>query len=145
VAEVRRLGGADLSAWLSLRVLLYQDETASVLEDEMRAVLSDPDQAAFGVFEGETMVGFVEVARRDWGEGCETQPVAWIEGILVLSDMRRHGLGGELVESAAQWARDKGFRELGSDAEANNLASIASHGAWGFEETQRLVIFRREL
>lgn len=145
MADVRRLGVDDLAAWLQLRVLLYPDETASVLEDEMRAVLGDPDQAAFGVFDGATMVGFVEVGRRDWGEGCATSPVAWIESILVLSEMRRRGLGGQLIESAADWARDKGYSELGSDAETRNLASIASHGAWGFEETLRLVTFRRTL
>ncbi len=145
MAEVRRLRPDDRAAWLSLRVLLNPDDTASMLEEEMAFVLADPEQAAFGAFEGGIMVGFVEVGTRDWGEGCETAPLAWIESILVLSGMRRRGVGGALIESAAGWARQRGLRELGSDAELNNLASISSHAAWGFEETLRLVTFRRML
>jgi aminoglycoside 6'-N-acetyltransferase I len=43
------------------------------------------------------------------------------------------------------WAREGGFTELGSDCGLENLPSQDFHRALGFEETERVVYFRKEL
>jgi aminoglycoside 6'-N-acetyltransferase I len=46
------------------------------------------------------------------------------------------------VEAAA---RAEGLREIGSDALIGNADSLAAHAAWGFEEVERVVCFRKAL
>ncbi len=50
-----------------------------------------------------------------------------------------------LVETAAGWGRALGASEFASDALLDNVASHAFHRAIGFEETDRVVYFRRVL
>jgi len=62
----------------------------------------------------------------------------------VAAGVRRKGVGAMLVRAAEDWARHQGCSEFGSDTEIDNAASIA-HKALGFEETERLVCFRKTL
>ncbi len=92
------------------------------------------------------LVAFAEVAMRPrLCERLRHQPVAFLEGIYVVPAHRRHGIARALVESAAEWGRARGARELASDALLDNLASHAFHGGIGFEETGRVVYFRRPI
>ena len=50
-----------------------------------------------------------------------------------------------LMKAAEQWAQEKGFSELASDTETSNLKSIAIHKQLGFEETERVVCFLKQL
>lgn len=145
MVEVRQLSEADLEAWLALRAALHPDQTAESLSGEVAHLLADPLEAGYGAFEDGAMIGFIEVSERPWGEGCETAPVGWIENILVEAKKRRAGIGRLLIDAAANWSRARGLRELGSDVHADNTASLASHLAWGFGETIRLVMFRIRL
>ena len=49
---------------------------------------------------GGELVGFVEVALRDWAEGCSTRPVGYIEAWYVEPSHRRLGIGRTLIEAA---------------------------------------------
>ena len=46
---------------------------------------------------------------------------------------------------ACDWARHAGCREIASDAVLENSISHAVRRALGFEETERVVFFRRKL
>ncbi|MEM7343763.1 MAG: GNAT family N-acetyltransferase, partial [Chloroflexota bacterium] len=84
--------------------------------------------------------------RRDHS-GCVTEAaeVPYIEGWYVDAHLRGQGYGRQLIEAAEQWAKEKGFNELASDAEVENIASIAAHKALGFDETDRVVCFLKKL
>jgi aminoglycoside 6'-N-acetyltransferase I len=56
---------------------------------------------------------------------------------------RRAGIAGCLVAAVERWARQRGCREFASDALIANEASHAVHRALGFEETERVVFFRK--
>ena len=43
------------------------------------------------------------------------------------------------------WAREKGCSELASDALLESAESHRMHAGLGFEETERVVYFRKEL
>ena len=141
---LRGLGPQDHPAWAGLRHALWPHHPV----DELLADLAGMHGEAFeniGAFAGTELVGFAEAEIRPYGDGCDTAPVAWLEGIYVAPLWRRQGIGRRLVEAVADWGRSQGMSELGSDAYLDNLQSRLSHALWGFEETKRVVMFRRRL
>ena len=68
-----------------------------------------------------------------------------VEGWFVEAHARQHGYGSGLMRAAEAWAREGGFTELASDTEVENAASQDAHARCGFEETERLVKFRKIL
>ena len=90
--------------------------------------------------------GFAEVSlRKDYVNGTESSPVAFLEGIYVIPAARHQGFARLLVQAAEQWAVAHGCRELASDAYLDNYASRAMHAALGFAETEQVVFFRKIL
>ncbi|QMV00418.1 GNAT family N-acetyltransferase [Devosia sp. D6-9] len=145
MVEIRRLKETDRDAWRRQRLLLWPGHVEAEFDTDITQMLANPDTPTFGGFEGGELVGFAEASIRPYGDGCETSPVAWLEGIYVAPSHRRQGLGRGLVDAIASWARERGFSEMGSDAAIYNTTSHLSHAGWGFEETERIVLFRRKL
>jgi aminoglycoside 6'-N-acetyltransferase I len=91
-------------------------------------------------------VGFVEASKRvDYVNGTNSSPVAFLEGLYVVQSFRRQGVARALVDSVAKWALAEGCTELASDSLLDNTAAHIAHRALGFEETERVVYFRRAL
>ena len=61
------------------------------------------------------------------------------------ADLRGSGVGRALIAAAEQWARDRQYTELASDALLDNTGSYAAHRALGFEEVERAIHFRKAL
>lgn len=138
----------DLGAWAGLRHQLWPHLSLEEHEAEIVDALSQPERliAFLCVAPDGTAVGLAEASiRSDYVNGCETSPVAFLEGIVVDPATRRQGVAGVLVAAVSDWARSKGLSELASDADVDNTVSHAMHAALGFEETQRVVYFRRTL
>jgi GNAT superfamily N-acetyltransferase len=95
--------------------------------------------------ESEGLAGYVEVGQRSVVDGCVTSPVAYIEAWYVDEDVRRSGHGRALLEAAEEWARDRGFHEMGSDALLENGVSHAAHRASGYVEVDRVIGYRKAL
>ena len=95
--------------------------------------------------DGAGLAGFAEVGMRSYADGCETSPVAYLEGWYVDEDVRRQGVGTSLVRAAESWARGQGFREMASDTQLDNTASQQAHRALGYEEVERVVAYRKTL
>jgi aminoglycoside 6'-N-acetyltransferase I len=91
------------------------------------------------------LAGFLEVATRAYAEGCDSSPVAYIEGWYVDADVRRQGWGRALFRAAEAWARQRGLSEIASDSRIDNAGSIAAHRALGYEEVERIVCFKKAL
>lgn len=144
---VRPLSPADYPAWVRLRGELWPDLASEALAGEAAALAErSPDYAAFvaETADGE-MVGFIEASLRPWAEGCETQPVGYVEGWYVRPALRNHGLGRRLVEAAEAWARSRGCSEMASDALVDNHESHAAHLRLGYEEVERVVLYRKTI
>jgi aminoglycoside 6'-N-acetyltransferase I len=91
------------------------------------------------------LTGFIEMGARPYADGCDTSPVAFLEGWYVDEDARRMGVGTALVRAGEEWARQHGYRELASDALLENTTSHLAHTALGFSEVERVVQYRKEL
>ena len=93
-----------------------------------------------------SVLGFVEASKRvDYVNGTSSSPVAFLEGLYVVPRARCRGVARTLVESVVQWALDEGCTELASDALIDNCTARTVHRSLGFEETERVVYFRRAL
>ena len=71
--------------------------------------------------------------------------MAFLEGIYVLPRYRRRGVARALITAVERWATSQGCQELASDTATDNLRSQSLPMALGFEETERVVYFRKEL
>jgi aminoglycoside 6'-N-acetyltransferase I len=106
----------------------------------------DGRQVAFVVDrENGLLGGFLETGTRKYADGCETTPVGYIEGWYVDPDLRRTGWGRALIEAAEDWARSCGYSEIASDCLLENEVSLKAHTSLGYEETERLIHFRKSL
>lgn len=133
----------DLPAWLQLRRALWPDDDGH--DAEAAAILASDRTATWVAEDGGRLIGFAEVSLRESAPGCATRPVGYLEGWFVAPDSRGHGIGRKLVDAAEAWAARRGATEFASDAELDNDASIAAHGALGFSEVERIVCFRKPL
>lgn len=136
----------QIAAWVALRAALWPDEDRETLAQDAPGMLARPDMLVLVAREGDPVAGFVEAGiRRDYVNGCQTSPVAFVEGIYVRPEYRGRGVARALIAAVTDWAKAQGVRELASDALLDNAASHAMHQALGFAETERVVYFRKAL
>lgn len=83
------------------------------------------------------LLGFAEVSRRLYAEGCETSPVGFLEGWYVVPGHRPRGIGRALVAASEAWGRGLGL--------VDNTMSAEAHVALGFEEGEVIRCFRKSL
>ena len=144
--RIRPLQPSDIDAHARMRVALWPDADAHELRDEIPEMLADPDQPIFVAERDDgRLCGMVEARIRDFADAVDEQPCAYVEGWWVDADVRRSGVGRALIAAVEDWARGRGFHELGSDALLDNTLSHTAHLAIGFEERERMVTFRKFL
>ena len=144
--SIRRATTEDKPEWLRMRQGLWPDAPVEYLNFDMDDRLVDPDYAVFVASrEDGKLVAFIEAGLRDYGEGCETSPVGYIEAWYVDEHIRGQSVGRQVVRVAEEWAREKGCSEMASDTWLENEASIAAHWKLGYEEADRLVHFVKRL
>jgi aminoglycoside 6'-N-acetyltransferase I len=144
--RIRRLETADIPEHARMRAALWPDEDAAELLNEIEDMRTDPDQVIFVAERADArLCGMVEARIRPYADPVDEQPCAFVEGWWVDADVRRTGVGGALIAAVENWARSRGFHELGSDALLDNQVSHAAHRALGFEERERIVTFRKLL
>lgn len=134
--------------WLTLRHTLWPELDLAGHHEELKDLCSQPQR--FGQFlafsDQNEAQGFVEIAiRTDYVNGTNTSPVAFLEGIFVLPQFRTQGIARALIKQAEAWALEKGCTELASDTPLDNTASQSMHKALGFQETERVVYFCKEI
>lgn len=142
---IRTARRADFPEWQRLRALLWPDPDIDHAA-EMAVIAASPEMKVF-VAHGDDgrLAGFIEASTRESAEGCGPGPVAYLEGWFVEDELRRSGVGRALVRAVEDWARSRGLKELGSDTELQNRGAIDAHRHVGFEEVERMVIFRKDL
>ncbi len=144
---LRRASSAADAGWAALRASLWTDVSDAVHRTEMAAIVDRPERyAAFLIDIGGRTVAFAEASlRAEYVNGTSSSPVVFLEGLSVAPDVWRRGHARRLVDAVAEWGRGLGCRELASDAHVDNTAGILAHRAVGFEETERVVYFRKVL
>ena len=145
---IERCASVDQPGWLALRQALWPHGALEQHLSEMASFIASEERfAQFVAYSNSKQaVGFVEASvRTDYVNGTDSSPVAFLEGIYVVPEARRKGIARSLVSAVCFWAQNVGCRELASDALLENQTSHAVHRALGFEETERVVFFRKAL
>lgn len=145
---VRPVGAPDLDGWIGLRAALWPEESRAQLADSAVRFFKRPEptlEAVLVAVAADRVIGFAELSRRPYAEGCVTTPVGFLEGWFVAPEWRGRGVGRALVSAAEQWARDQGCREFASDTRSDNVSGAAAHFALGFEEVEQIRCFRKSL
>jgi len=135
-----------LADWLQLRILLWPDhEDAHLLE--MRQLLEQPYTLQLLSYNDQQQaIAMLEASiRYEYVNGTQTSPVAFLEGIYVLPEYRRSGVATTLVQQVEDWAKQFSCTEFASDAAIDNTISHAMHRALGFQETERVVYFKKKI
>jgi aminoglycoside 6'-N-acetyltransferase I len=151
--HIRHAEPADAEQWLRLRAALWPDQDSASLAGDIDRFFGSSERGPVVTLEAVlvavddrgSLIGFAELSRRAYAEGCETSPVGFLEGWYVLPEFRRTGVGRALVAAAEGWARSLGCREFASDALADNVLSATAHRALGFEEVEVIRCFRKSL
>ncbi len=94
---------------------------------------------------GEEIVGFIELAVRNYAEGCTTDRVLYMEGLFVKAIARRRGVGRALLDAAEAWGQALGCREFASDTMLDDQDGVTAHEQLGFEEVGALRCFKKML
>jgi aminoglycoside 6'-N-acetyltransferase I len=140
---------ADLAEWMRMRQELWPDLPAdeAAHRADCDAWLARKNSIVLVAQRSESsrLCGFIEVGEREFADGCETSPVAYLEGWFVDEDLRGQGIGRQLVQAAERWAIANGYREFASDALLENLPSQRAHNAMGFVEVERAVRYAKHL
>jgi Acetyltransferases len=143
---IKRADIDDSKIVAQLAVLLWPDNEINDLEKEMINYIASDNGAVF-IYLNETIpVGFAQCnLRNDYVEGTESSPVGYLEGIFVKVEYRSRGIGKKLLIQCEEWAKNKGCSEFASDCELNNTESLKFHLQLGFEETNRIICFKKNL
>ena len=138
----------QMTAWRQMRKTLWPEMTEDENLHEIEAMMTETSRffVRIALNKEDKPVGFVEATvRNDYVNGCATSPVVFLEGIYVEPEARRQGIARTLIGAVEEWGRKMDCREFASDALLENSDSHSMHRALGFEETERVVYFRKDL
>ena len=138
-----------IKPWARLRAELWPDTSIENHNDDIVKTffVGDNQAVAFiALSDLDEVIGFAEASlRKEYVNGCETSPVVFLEGIYVQPAHRRKGAARLLCAEVARWGKLAGGREFASDVLLENDDSQVIHTALGFEESERVVFFRKAL
>ena len=144
--KIRHPASATDPVWLSLRSSLWPDGNETEHLRYMADALARGHCVRLACAPDGHALGFVEASQRvDYVNGTSTSPVAFLEGLYVAPSARHQGVARALVAEVEHWAAAQGCSELASDSPIENVTAHAAHRALGFEETERVVYFRRAI
>ena len=142
---IRRVTQEDKAEWLRMRKGIWPDWTDEYLGVDLDHILaSDNDMVIFACVDGKP-IGLTEARIREYGEGCSTSPVGYLEGWFVQEEYRGKGVVGIMTQAAEDWIREKGCTEVASDTWLENEPSIRAHVKMGYVEVERLVHYVKRL
>lgn len=142
---IRELRASDQEVWLGMYRRLWPKFSDAALLTEIHRIQKSGKRSAYIAEHQGTPAGFAEYALRDYANGCNSQPVPFLEGVWVAEEFRSRGIARALILYLEQIARNSGFVEFGSDVELHNYSSQLMHESLGFEQTEKVIYYRKSL
>ena len=143
---IKTAAKSDARILAQLAIQMWKDNSVTALEKEFEELIANDKAVCFIKYIDNTAIGFAQCQlRTDYVEGTETSPVGYLEGIFIVEKHRHCGYAKELLKECEKWAKEKNCSEFASDCELDNNNSLNFHIAMGFEETNRIICFRKDL
>lgn len=146
--EIREVTPDDAAVWAQFRLSLWPDATIEDLSGDVARFFAGGSPliaAALLAWAGSRPVGFVELSVRAYVPGADSLPAPFLEGWFVDPEWRRQGIGRRLVGAAEEWAKSRGYAQLGSDALMSDLEAAEAHEAVGFRPVEEIRSFIKDL
>lgn len=125
---------------------LWEDCSFEEEFENYKSIIGSEEEICHLIKDKEAYIAFIHASiRNDYVEGSDELPVAYIEAIYVKPEYRQKGIAKNLIDAAENWAKQKGLKQIASDTEIDNIASIDFHRKVGFHEAGRIVCFIKEL
>lgn len=135
----------DEALWVRLYRELWPKFSDEALLAEIRRICNSTKRAGYVAEIAGQAAGFAEYALRDYANGCNSQPVPFLEGIWVSEPYRGKGVARALIDFLVERAKSQGHTEFGSDVELSNYSSQLMHERLGFEQTEKVIYYRKVL
>ncbi len=142
---IRELRATDRDLWLGMYRQLWPEHSDTALLAEIDRINKSSKRSAYVAENHGEAAGFAEYALRDYANGCNSQPVPFLEGVWVDEKYRSKGIAKALVSYLEKKARMAGFSEFGSDVELSNYSSQLMHERLGFKQTEKVIYYRKVL
>lgn len=125
---------------------LWQGSDFDELKADFQGIVTRKNEIVFTAYIDGRMIGFVHCnLRKEYVEGTESCPVAYLEGIYVEQEFRNVGVATYLISYCEKWAKEKGCTELASDCDIENISSRKMHESNNFKGVSKLVHYVKEL
>ncbi|EPS6264657.1 cryptic aminoglycoside N-acetyltransferase AAC(6')-Iy/Iaa [Salmonella enterica subsp. enterica serovar Braenderup] len=142
--DIRQMNRTHLDHWRGLRKQLWPGHPDDAHLADGEEILQADHLASFIAMADGVAIGFADASiRHDYVNGCDSSPVVFLEGIFVLPSFRQRGVAKQLIAAVQRWGTNKGCREMASDTTPENTISQKVHLALGFEETERVIFYRK--
>lgn len=129
-----------------LALQLWPESTFRELFDDFSAMIGDEHSLVLLIKSANDPIGFAHIStRNDYVEGAQKLPVAYLEGIYVVPEKQKTGVGQYMLSLAEDWAMARGLSQLASDVEIHNVHSQSFHQKTGFKEVNRVVCYIKDL
>ena len=136
----------DAMTLAGLAMTLWKGNSIKEMSNMFESLISDDNAVCFLKYVDGKAIGFAQCQlRHDYVEGTDSSPVGYLEGIFVEAEYRKHGHAKTLLKACEAWAKEKHCTEFASDCELGNDDSLRFHTAMGFEETNRIICFRKDI
>ena len=133
---------SNITEWVELSVKLFPDHTFDEMYRAYHEFLTTKKEIGFLYHKDIQIVAFMNLSiRSDYVNGTDTSPVVFVEEIYVLPEYRKQGIAREFISFAEKFTNENGFTQLASDCLIGNTASEQFHKSCGFEETERVICF----
>ena len=143
---IKRADTKDAPVLAALAAQLWTDHDPDKSAEEFRDLIQNEEAACFLKYFDNRPIAFAQCQlRHGYVEGTDSTPVGYLEGIFVTEGYRGKGCAAELLKECEKWAKAKGCSEFASDCEIDNADNLRFHMAMGFEETNRIICFKKKL
>lgn len=130
-----QLGGTDGARLRSIRLRALQDAPEAFGSTFQDALSRAPGVWAQQVMTLPTFVAIADgrdVAMVRCAHDPDNADTAWLLSMWVAPEVRRKGIGGELVDLVIAWARENNISRIVLDVADLNISAIALYDAKGF-------------
>ena len=107
---------------------LWSDITVTVALDSLSSRKMDDE--VFILTDGKDRKGFLWLGTSR--DQYNAESVGYVLGIYVIPELRRKGIGSELIGCAETWCRDKGFLTMQLDVGEANAPAMSMYGSLGY-------------
>ncbi|VEA76993.1 aminoglycoside 6'-N-acetyltransferase [Salmonella enterica subsp. arizonae] len=107
--DIRQMNKTHLEHWRGLRKQLWPGHPDDGHLADGEEMLQADHLASFIAMADGVAIGFADASiRHDYVNGCDSSPVAFLEGIFVLPSFRQRGVAKQLIAAVQRWERIKG-------------------------------------